>query len=252
MRLTARLGSGLVIALLLAACARVEVATFQPAQGQQTLVRDGVPVIYSRQRQSLVLVRPALRQFRAGKRPTYVLALYNLTNQPLQFAVANLHVAQVQDGQAKYLKVYTYDELVNEEHTRQAIQGLALGLAAAGNSMSAASAGHYNATATVSGPNGFSTVNVHGYDPTAAAVAQNQAAAQNEAMISTTVETGQRNLVNLEQTVIKDDALLPGEWYGGTMQFDAPSGSAAKNCNITVQIGDDTHQISVIQAPRQS
>jgi hypothetical protein len=142
-RLTTGLGAGLIIALLLAACARVEVATFQPAQGQQTLIRDGVPVIYSRQRQSLVLLRPALRQFRAGKRPSYVLALYNLTNEPLQFMVANLHVAQVQDGQPKYLKVYTYDELVEEEHTRQAIQAVAVGLSAAGNAMSAASAGHY-------------------------------------------------------------------------------------------------------------
>lgn len=158
----------------------------------------------------------------------------------------------MQDGQPKYLKVYTYDELVAEEHTRQAIQAVALGLSAAGNSMSAASAGHYNATATVSGPNGFSTVNVHGYDPSAAAIAQNRAAAQNEAMIGSAVEAGQRNLVNLERTVIKDDTLLPGEWYGGTMQFDAPSGSAAKNYNITVQIGNDTHQISVLQAPPQN
>ena len=252
MRPTSGLGGGLVFALLLAACARVEVATFQPAQGQQTLIRDGVPVIYSRQRQSLVLLRPALRQFRAGNRPSYVLALYNLTNEPLQFMIVNVHVAQVQDGQPKYLKVYTYDELVAEEHTRQVIQAVALGMSAAGNSMSAASAGHYNATATVSSPNGFSTVNVHGYDPSAAAIAQNRAAAQNEAMIGSAVEAGQRNLVNLERTIIKDDTLLPGEWYGGTMQFDAPSGSAAKNYNITVQIGNDTHQISVTQAPLQN
>ena len=186
----------------------------------------------------------ALRQFRAGNRPSYVLALYNLTNEPLQFMIVNVHVAQVQDGQPKYLKVYTYDELVAEEHTRQVIQAVALGMSAAGNSMSAASAGHYNATATVSSPNGFSTVNVHGYDPSAAAIAQNRAAAQNEAMIGSAVEAGQRNLVN--------DTLLPGEWYGGTMQFDAPSGSAAKNYNITVQIGNDTHQISVTQAPLQN
>jgi hypothetical protein len=37
-------------------------------------------------------------------------------------------------------------------------------------------------------------------------------------MISSAVETGQRNLVNLERTVIKEDTLLPGEWYGGTAQ----------------------------------
>jgi hypothetical protein len=114
--------------------------------------------------------------------------------------------------------------------------------------MSAASAGNYNATANVYGPNGVSTVNIHGYDPTAAAIAQNRAATQNEAMISNAVETGQRNLVNLERTVIKDDTLLPGEWYGGQLQFEPPNGSAPKNYNITVQIGTDTHQINIVQA----
>jgi hypothetical protein len=123
--------------------------------------------------------------------------------------IVNVHVAQMQDGQPKYLKVYTYDELVAEEHTRQAIQAVALGLSAAGNSMSAAAAGHYNATATVSGPNGFSTVNVHGYDPSAAAIAQNRAAAQNEAMIGSAVEAGQRNLVNLNEPSLKMTRFCP-------------------------------------------
>ena len=91
-------------------------------------------------------------------------------------------------------------------------------------------------------------VNVQGYDPTAAAVAQNRAAAQNEAMIATAVETGQRNLSALEQTVIKDNTLLPGERYGGQLQFDAPNGDAPKSYGITVQIGNDTHQFDVVQS----
>jgi hypothetical protein len=252
MRTLAMLGAAFVGAALVVGCARVEVAKFQPNQGQQTLVRDGVPVIYSRQAQSLVLLRPAVRQFRAGRRPVYVLALYNLTNAPLQFSVGNVHIAQMQDGQSKALHVYTYDELVSEEQTRQTIQAIGVGLGAVGNSMSAASAGNYNATGYVNGPNGVSTVNVHGYDPTAAAIAQNRAAAQNEAMISSAVETGQRNLVNLERAVIKDNTLLQGEWYGGQLQFEAPNGSTSKNYSITVQIGSDAHQINIVQAPTGS
>jgi hypothetical protein len=61
----------------------------------------------------------------------------------------------------------------------------------------------------VNGPNGVTTVSVRGYDPTAAAIAQNRAAAQNEAMISNVVEIGQQNLANLERSVIKDNTLLP-------------------------------------------
>jgi hypothetical protein len=94
--------------------------------------------------------------------------------------------------------------------------------------MSASSAGNYSATAVVNSPNGVSAVNIHGYNPTAAAIPQNRAAAQNEAMISSAVEAGQRNLVNLERTVIKDGTLLPGEWYGGQLQFQPPNGIAPR------------------------
>jgi hypothetical protein len=173
--------------------------------------------------------------------------MYNLTNAPLQFAVANVSVGQMRDGQMVALKVYTYDELVGEEKRRQAFQALATGLAAAGNSMSAANAGYYNGTATVYGPRGVSTVNVSGYDPTAAAIAQNRAAAQNDAMIANTIATGQRNMDVLERSAIKDNTLLPGEWYGGQLQFDAPGGSGAKSYVITLPVGGDVHQIEVTQ-----
>jgi hypothetical protein len=239
-----------LFAVILAGCASMEVAQFEPHAGQQTMVRDGVPVVYSRQRNSLALLRPALRQFRSGNRPVYVLALYNLTNAPLQFVLANVGVAQEEpNGQVRPLRVYTYDELVSEERRRQAVRALAVGLAAAGNSISAASAGNYNGTAVVNTPRGTAFVNYQGYDPTAAAVAQDRAAAQNEAMIANVVETGQRNLATLEQTVIKDDTLLPGEWYGGQLQFDAPDGRGPKTYSITVPVGGDTHQFVVLQAP---
>jgi hypothetical protein len=42
-------------------------------------------------------------------------------------------------------------------------------------------------------------------------IAQSNAAVQNETMIAATVETGQRNVPVLEQSVIKDNTLMPGE-----------------------------------------
>ncbi|WP_407179547.1 hypothetical protein [Bradyrhizobium sp. STM 3562] len=38
-------------------------------------------------------------------------------------------------------------------------------------------------------------------------------------MIAATVETGQRNMAVLEQSVIKDNTLMPGEWYGGQLHL---------------------------------
>src|SRR6202012_3118700 len=61
------------------------------------------------------------------------------------------------------------------------------------------------------------------YSPTAASIAQGNAAAQNDAMIEATVENGQRNMVVLEQSVIKDNTVMPGEWYGGQLHLAPPT-----------------------------
>ncbi len=230
---------------LLCGRASPEIARFQARPGQEAVVRDGQPAIVSRRPGSIVIVRPASRQFQAGRRPVYVVAMYNLTTASMQFSVANLSVVQVRGGQAvRALKVYTYEELVAEERNRQVARALIVGLAAGANAVSAANAGYYNANATVYGPRGVSNVSVSGYDPTAAAIAQSNAAAQNDAMIAGVVETGRRNLDVLERSAIKDNTLFPREWYGGHLQFDPPEGDD-KTYQITVQVGPDVHLIDV-------
>jgi hypothetical protein len=89
---------------------------------------------------------------------------------------------------------------------------LLTGVAAVGNAAAASQAGYGHYT-TPSGRTGTF------YSPTAAAIAQNNAAAQNEAMVGATIEAGQRNMATLEQSVIKDNTLLPGEWYGGELHL---------------------------------
>ncbi|UPT83833.1 hypothetical protein HAP41_0000025820 [Bradyrhizobium barranii subsp. apii] len=89
------------------------------------------------------------------------------------------------------------------------------------------------------------------YSPTAAAIAQGNAAAQNDAMIAATVETGQRNMAVLEQSVIKDNTLMPGEWYGGQLHIAPPTdqGGAQKSYTIVITVGGDRHVIDVAQGP---
>jgi hypothetical protein len=94
-----RLNVALLIGTVLVSCARMEVAQFEPRRGQQSLIRDGVPVVYSRQRDSLALLRPARRQFQAGK-PVYVLALYNLTSAPMRFSESTTEAGR---GRARLL-----------------------------------------------------------------------------------------------------------------------------------------------------
>ncbi|MGT2437806.1 hypothetical protein ACU4GH_20535 [Bradyrhizobium betae] len=84
---------------------------------------------------------------------------------------------------------------------------------------------------------------------TAAVIAQGNAAAQNDAMISATIETGQRNMTVLEQAVIKDNTLLPGEWYGGQLHLTPPTdqGGAQKTYTVVTTVGSDRHVIDVAQ-----
>ena len=101
------------------------------------------------------------------------------------------------------------------------------------------------------GPRGVYQTNGTYYSPTAAAIAQNNAAAQNEAMFAATIERGQQNMAQLEQSVIKDSTLMPGEWYGGQLHLAPPTdqGSGPKTYSIVINVGADRHVIEVAQGP---
>jgi hypothetical protein len=237
-------------AALVAGCVTTETVQFRPTATQQALIRDGQPAIVSRLKNSIVLVRPALRQFQPGARPIFVVAMYNLTNAPLEFRVGNVEVTQLVNGQPAALKVVTYEQLVSEEHDRQVLRALGAGLAVAGNSMAAANAGYYHSNSTVYTPRGAFQVNTTGYSPTAAAIAQSNANAQNEALISATIEKGQANMATLEHGVIKDNTLMPGEWYGGQLHIQplvSDNGSGTKTYQIVVNVGPDRHEINIAQ-----
>jgi hypothetical protein len=213
------------------------------------MMRDGLPAIVSRRANSVVLVRPASREFRGGARPVFTVAINNLSRNPLDFRVANVQVTQMVNNEPRSLKVISYEELTQEERTRQTVAAIGTGLAAAGNAMAASQAGRYNANSTVITPSGTYNVQTSGYDPAAAAVAQANATAQNNAMISATIERGQANMAALEATVIKDNTLFPGEWYGGRLYIQPPmSSDGAKTYQIAINVGPDRHEIDLSQA----
>jgi len=239
-------------AATLSGCVTSETVRFDAKTNQQAMVRDGQPALVSRQRNSIVIIRPAAREMRPGARPVFVVGMYNLTKAPLDFRVSDVTVTQTVGGQAAKLEVITYETLVSEEKTRQVFQAVAVGLAAGANAAAASNAGRYSSSSTVYGPRGTYNVHTTGYDPTAAAIAQSNASAQNEAMISATIERGQANLGMLERTVIKDNTLLPGEWYGGQLHIQPlVSDSAPKTYQIALRVGADQHVISITQASVQ-
>ena len=211
---------------------------------QQAMMRDGQPALVSRQKSSLVLVRPASRQLQANGRPVYVVGINNLGKQPVDFRVSAVEATQHVSGSDFGMKIVTFEMLAQEEKDRQVAMAILGGIAAGANAYSASRAG-YGSYTTPSGRSGTF------YSPTAAAIAQNNAAYQNEAMVSTIVETGQRNMAALEQSVIKDNTLMPGEWYGGQLHLAPPSSevSAQKTYTIVITVGTERHVIDVAQGP---
>jgi hypothetical protein len=209
---------------------------------QQAMVRDGQPALVSRQKNSLVLVRPASRQLQSNGRPVFVVGINNLGKQPVDFRVGQVEAVQHVGASDYEMKVVTYEMLVQEEKNRQIAAAILTGVAAAGNAYSASQAGYGHYT-TPSGRTGTF------YSPTAASIAQNNAAAQNDAMIGATIETGQQNMAVLEHSVIKDNTLMPGEWYGGQLHLAPPTEDAQKTYTIVITVGNDRHVIDVAQGP---
>jgi hypothetical protein len=229
----------------LGGCVTAETVSFKASNPQQqALMRDGQPALVSRQKNSLVLVRPASRQLQANGRPVFVIGINNLGRQPVEFRVGQVEAVQHVGASDYEMQIVTYEMLVQEEKNRQIAAAIFTGVAAAGNAYGASRAG-YGSYTTPSGRTGTF------YSPTANAIAVNNAAYQNEAMIATTVETGQRNMAVLEQSVIKDNTLMPGEWYGGQLHLAPPTdqGGGAKTYTIVITVGTERHVIDVSQGP---
>jgi len=239
------------LAIACGGCVTGENVRFQARAQQEALVRDGNQALVSRKKSSIVIIRPASRQFASGARPVFVVGINNLTNAPLQFRVSDIEVVQNVGTTSVPLKVVTYEELVTEERNRQIFAAVVTGLAAGANAVAASQQGHYSSSSTVYGPRGTYNVHTTGYSPVANAIAQDRAAAQNEAMISATIERGQQNMAALEQTVIKDNTLLGGEWYGGQLHLSPLTSDGAarggKNYVVSILVGNERHDIEIVQ-----
>lgn len=244
-----RMVSAAVLCTALTGCVTTETVQFRANNpNQQALMRDGQPALVSKQKTSLVLVRPASRQLQAGGRPVFVVNINNLSRAPVEFRMSQVEVRQIVGANEFAMTVVTYEMLAQEEKNRQVAAAILTGLAAGANAYGASQAGHGSYT-TPSGRSGTF------YSPTAAAIAQSNAAAQNEAMIASTIESGQRNMAQLEQTVIKDNTLMPGEWYGGALHLSPPTNPPSgnqKSYTIIITVGADRHVIDVAQAPAGS
>ena len=82
-------------------------------------MRDGQPALVSRQKSSLVLVRPAARQLQANGRPVFVVGINNISKQPTDFRVAQVEAVQHVGSSDFQMQVVTFEMLQQEEKKLQ-------------------------------------------------------------------------------------------------------------------------------------
>jgi len=224
-----RIAFAALVAASLGGCVSTpEKVSFVAGAQQQSMLRDGRSALVSEKRDTSIVLGPAARGIRPGGRPVMVVGIRNKSKKPIDFRLADVTVHQLEAGRViKDLPVVTYEQLVSEERGRQVLAAILVGVAAGANSYAAAS---YRS-------------------PVARAIATGNANFQNQAMINNAVAAGELNMAALESAVIKDNTFHPGEWYGGQLFIEPPErlNEHAKNYMISIALGGETHQISVVQ-----
>lgn len=221
------LAAASVVALGLTGCVTVEKTTFAKQAGQEVLVRSGRDAILSQTGSTQLIVAPVSRT-QQMPRPTYVALIRNLGSKPVTLRYSDISVIQTDTG--KPLKVWTVDQLQSEA------RGQAIALAILGGVAGAAS-GYYSGSGNVNGYH----YSYSGYNSAAGSAI----AAEN--IRSATIE-GELNVAALENNMLMDNTILPGESYGGAFVFDAAKVaklSDPKQYTINFKIGADVHKIQL-------
>jgi hypothetical protein len=243
-------------------CASNARISLSAAPNQESLTRDGVPALVSKQKY-VVMLRPAAAVVRSSGRPSFVVAVYNPTKAPTELRVSGISARQV-GATNQAVHVYTYEELIAEVERKQRWATFAAALGGAANAMAAANAGYSRTTGVYSGRtygtysgalNGSYTGSTTGiysattYDSGRAYAAQQMASAQTAANFAAIQANGQQALDELQNSILKDNTVMPGEWIGGVVVLDSPiEANGGASYSIDVQISGEIHTFAVNQA----
>lgn len=242
-------GIAVLFALLLAGCSTSQIQ-LSPAPDQQAIVRDGMPVLIS-QKKHVVMLRPNTRLLKGNERAAFTLVVLNRGPQPETLLESHVTAMQTVEGKSTSIRVWRYAELVEEEQTRQVVAALAVGLSGAARSMSAANAGYVTTTGSFNGygPNGgtYGSYSSTTYDPLRAQLAQQAANSETAADLAMLRGQGEQNMAALQQTILKDNTVMPGEWFGGSVVLEPPQKTSGGPVNYTlsVEFAGEQHIFSV-------
>lgn len=245
----------IAVCLLLSGCAAPK-DTFSMTAGdrQEAVIRDGVPALVSSKR-NVVFLRPAATLQRSGERPRFVVAMLNKGHKPATLRTSDIDVRSIRPAKAR-LKVYTHTELAEEVESQRNAQLIVGALAGAAGAYSAAQSGYSQTTGSYTRNSAYGTsygsYSATTYNPAAAQSALNANADRTAWNMASIEGQAQDKLHELQATILKDHTVMPGEWHGGVIVFDAPAkaDTGAAEYTITLQFDGEEHSFSVIQQRR--
>lgn len=239
------------LAVLVSGCVTGVKSSFVPGPGQQAAVRAGREAIFSARGATEVLIAPTSRSAAPMERPSLVALIRNRSSVPVTFRYADIAVDLPETGER--LHVETVDELQAEQRRQEIAAALILGAVSVGAAAAAANnAGHYHGGGTIRGPYGTTTYTYSGYDPTAAAIASGAVLNAGAGAIGTVSAETERTIAALEESMLMDHTLFPGEVYGGVFVFDRSKKAAAdkpQTFRISFRVGADDHRLTLVRTP---
>ncbi len=238
--------------LVLSGCASTIRVEAVAGADQTKMYRGGTEVLLSR-KQSTVAVRPSANSYTSEQRPTFVVSVLNGTDQPITFSTEDI----VATTAGARLKVFSYEELVEEVENQRKWAAVGAALSGVAASMNAAQAGnkytygtyntnHYGSRGYYG--SGYGTYSAYTYDSAAAAQAQaaaNAQTAQNFQYINASAESA---LSDLGRTILKKETVMPNQWHGGYVRIQRPPVPERTNMiSITVVFGAEEHFFQFLQ-----
>jgi hypothetical protein len=165
------------------------------------------------------MISPATREMQVAGRPAYSVHMQNVGRDPITFLAEEVSAAQVTPAGERAMKIFTYEELANEERGAHTGRAVAAVLAVSANSLSAGNSYWRQAHATD----------------------------KNAEMTNDVSATHARNMAALE-SVLKSNTLMPGQSYEGLVTLSPPeSEESGKQYVIRIKIGPDRHEIVAVQ-----
>jgi len=234
-RPSAPAGIFLASALLITGCAGPKYAiTPVPGQGQSTRMDQGRTVVES-SRKNLVMASAVDDVVRKKQRLRFLVTTGNRGEQPFDFSYDNINL--LRNGET--VRLVSYENRKKEIETAAAWAAVAAGLNAASASMRAAMP--QTTYTTLHGPGGSANVALTTYNPTAAAIQQQQINANMNMQMNQIMDSSSAQL-NALSAVLRPTTIKPGGAAGGVVICEGFKSGDNHELVLEVSLPDEKHE----------